>query len=380
MPVVAKSDLSTGNHVHASYVLRSGDIDFLFTAPYSGATTTTTTTAAIPTFDHEAYASFMSSHGLGVRTVAIEVDDAEAAYATSMAAGARSSSPPVLLEDGHTLLAEIELFGDVVLRYISHEPDATLAQGYDFLPKFSPMHIFDHSIVEFGLKGLDHVGGALPELASVIEYVMNITGFHKFEKFEPDDLVAGLTESKFESMFLANNTESIIFNFSEPAYGTATKSPIETYLERNKGPGVQHLALITDDIFKTIREMKKRPLFEYMPSPGEDYYQHLKKSVGDVLTNEKIQECEVLGLKVDRDHEGVIIQTFTTPVGDRQTVFIEIIQRIGCMLKGENGEVYQKGGCGGFGKGNISRLFKSMEDYDKTLDTPSTLVPCLNAN
>ncbi|KAL2944230.1 4-hydroxyphenylpyruvate dioxygenase [Bienertia sinuspersici] len=111
----------------------------------------------------------------------------------------------------------------------------------------------------------------------------------------------------------------------------------------------------------------------------KNFYESLV-AFGDVLTNEKIQEYVVLGLIADRDDEGVIIQTFTKPVGDRQTIFIEIIQRIGCMLKEENGEVYQKGGCGSFGKGNISGLFKSMEDYDKTLEVASTLLPCLEAN
>ncbi|KAL2933084.1 4-hydroxyphenylpyruvate dioxygenase [Bienertia sinuspersici] len=373
MRMVAKSDLSTGNLVHASYVLRSGDLDFLFTAPY--APSSSIATAGLPTFKYQEHASFMATHGLGVRAVAIEVDDVMAAFTSSMAAGARPCSPPILLEDGHTQLAEVQFFGDVVLRLISHGiNDGGLKEEFDgnyFLPKFSPVHNFDHLLGEgVGLKRLDHVGGVVPELAPVIDYVMRITGFHEFQKFETEEF-GRVTESGIHSTFLADSSESAFLNLSEAVYDTLMKSPMETFLERNQGPGVQHLALMTDDIFKTIREMKKRAMFDYMPPPSKEYYDNLKESVKDVLTKEQIQDCEELGLKVDMDYEGVLIQTFTTPIGDRPTIFIEIMQRIGCMLEGEDGKVYQRGGCGGFGKGNVFELLKSLEQYDKTLVNPA---------
>ncbi|KAL0354298.1 UNVERIFIED_CONTAM: 4-hydroxyphenylpyruvate dioxygenase [Sesamum angustifolium] len=105
-----------------------------------------------------------------------------------------------------------------------------------------------------------------------------------------------------------------------------------------------------------------------MPSPPPTYYKNLKSRAGDVLTDEQIEECEKLGILVDRDDQGTLLQIFTKPVGDRPTIFIEIIQRIGCMLKDEEGKLYQKGGCGGFGKGNFSELFKSIEEYEKMLE------------
>ncbi|XP_021774266.1 4-hydroxyphenylpyruvate dioxygenase-like [Chenopodium quinoa] len=202
-----------------------------------------------------------------------------------------------------------------------------------------------------------------------MEYIMRITGLHEFVEFAAEDLV-GVTESGLQSVFLANNDESVFLNFSEPVYGQTIKSPIETFIKRNNGPGVQHLALITNDIFKTLREMKKTSLFDFMPPPEGDYYQKLKAVASGFLTEEEIQECEALGLKVDKDHEGVIIQTFTKPIGDRLTIFIEVIQRIGCMIQGEDGKFYQKGGCGGFGNGkNFNELVKSLEKYERTIIT-----------
>ena len=115
-------------------------------------------------------------------------------------------------------------------------------------------------------------------------------------------------------------------------------------------------------------------MFEYMHSPSQEYYDNLRKSslAKDVSMKEQLQECEDLGLKVDMENEGVLIQTFTAPIGDRPTIFIEIMQRIGCMLKGEDESDYQKSGCGGFGKGNIFELLKSLEQYDKNLINPSS--------
>ncbi|QHN82005.1 4-hydroxyphenylpyruvate dioxygenase [Arachis hypogaea] len=120
----------------------------------------------------------------------------------------------------------------------------------------------------------------------------------------------------------------VLLPLNELVYGTKRKSQIETYLEHNEGAGLQHLAC-----------------------------------------DEQIKESEELGILVDRDDQGTLLQIFTKPVGDRPTIFIEIIQRIGCMLKDEEGKVYQKGGCGGFGKGNFYELFKSIEEYEMTLES-----------
>ncbi|CAN6571272.1 unnamed protein product [Malus baccata var. baccata] len=383
MPMVAKSDLSTGNQTHASYLLRSGDLNFLFTAPYSPTLTRTAdparpsnSSASIPTFDHTASRAFSATHGLGVRAVAIQVEDAVSAFTTSVAHGAKPSAAPILL-DNRVTIAEVQLYGDVVLRYVSYsdhnhltDPDPNLW----FLPGFEPLP--SSFPIDFGIRRLDHAVGNVEDLKSAISYVKGFTGFHEFAEFTADDV--GTSESGLNSVVLANNEETVLLPMNEPVYGTKRKSQIQTYLEHNEGAGLQHLALVSEDIFRTLREMRSRSSvggFQFMPKPPPTYYENLKKRAGDVLTDEQIKECEELGILVDRDDQGTLLQIFTKPVGDRPTMFVEIIQRVGCMLKDEEGKVHQKGGCGGFGKGNFSELFKSIEEYEKTLEAKQIAEP-----
>ncbi|XP_052624546.1 4-hydroxyphenylpyruvate dioxygenase isoform X1 [Lactuca sativa] len=370
MPIVQKSDLSTGNTTHASYLLRSGQLNFLFTAPYSPSTTTTA--ASIPTFSQTDCRNFTASHGLAVRSIAIEVEDAEIAFSISVSHGAKPSSAPITLGDNDVVLSEVKLYGDVVLRYVSYK-----SPNYDaistFLPGFKPIeNTSSLPDLDYGIRGLDHAVGNVPELAPAIDYVKSFTGFHKFAEFTADDV--GTNESGLNAVNLACNNEMVLIAMNEPVYGTKRRSQIQTYLEHNEGAGVQHLALSSEDIFGTLREMRKRSGvggFEFMPSPPPTYYRNLKNRVGDVLTDEEIKECEELGILVDRDDQGTLLQIFTKPVGDsRPTIFIEIIQRVGCMLKDDKGNIQQKAGCGGFGKGNFSELFKSIEEYEKTLEPP----------
>jgi 4-hydroxyphenylpyruvate dioxygenase-like putative hemolysin len=288
----------------------------------------------------------------------------------------------------------------------------------------------------------------------------------------------GTLDSGLNSMVLACNSESVLLPINEPTFGTRRKSQIQTYLEHNEGPGVQHIALKTDDIFHTLRRMrsvrppspppvdyvfpllgskKKVPVvlphahtagwvrntqrtesggFDFMPSPSKDYYLRTPARVGEnVLTEAQWAECEELGILVDKDDQGVLLQVsdvmsanlerkqqressttrrsspgnernfhivsqavkkactnvsrasplggalpllnllppsqiFTKPLGDRPTVFVEVIQRVGCMASSpvEPAVYQQTPGCGGFGKGNFSELFKSIEDYERTLD------------
>ncbi|KAK7276744.1 hypothetical protein RIF29_17890 [Crotalaria pallida] len=372
MPIVAKSDLSTGNLIHASYLLRSGDLNFLFSAPYSPSisATSTASTASIPTFDSSTCHSFTASHGLAVRAVALEVDNAETAFNTSVANGSKPVSKPILI-DNRVVLSEVHLYGDVVLRYISYTNPIHISDPnpeFWFLPGFESESSYPN--LDYGIRKLDHAVGNVPELTPAVKYVKSFTGFHEFAEFTAEDV--GTSESGLNSVVLANNAETVLLPMNEPVYGTKRKSQIETYLEHNEGAGVQHLALVSEDIFRTLREMRQRSGvggFEFMPSPPPTYYRNLKKRAGDVLSDEQMKECEELGILVDRDDQGTLLQIFTKPVGDRPTIFIEIIQRIGCMLKDEEGKLYQKGGCGGFGKGNFSELFKSIEEYEKTLES-----------
>ncbi|KAI3940170.1 hypothetical protein MKW92_019667 [Papaver armeniacum] len=375
MPITAKSDLSTGNTVHASYLLHSGDLNILFTAPYSPSVaeiprhSIISSTASIPTFDYSAAYAFSTSHGLAVRAIAVEVDDAESAFNISVSYGARPSHPPVEVNNG-IIISEIQLFGDVILRFISFKNSDP---GVNFLPCFKGMKdgepLASKDLEDFGIRGLDHVAGNVMSLAEVISYVKMFSGFHEFAQFTIDD-ITGKIESGLNSTMLANNGESVLLAISEPVYGTERKSQIQTYLEHNQGEGVWHMAVASKDIFTTLKEMKKRSLhgFEFMPPPPPTYYKSLKHRIGEnVLKDEQIIECEELGILVDKDDQGVILQIFTKPVGDRPTVLLEIIQRIGCLEQDEEGNIIQKGGCGGFGKGNISALFKSVEEYEKNI-------------
>ena len=205
---------------------------------------------------------------------------------------------------------------------------------------------------------------------------------------------------------LASNNERVLLPVNEPTVGSKRKSQILTYLEQHGGEGVQHIALKTDDVFATVHAMRVavraarnsaraiRPAqfsarailwprqrltcpahhlrqgaarcgFELMERPRDVYYDKLKEKLGDGLTDAEVQKCRELGILADRDDQGVLLQIFTKPVGDRSTLFLEIIQRVGCTLDAAtNRQVEQRPGCGGFGKGNFHELFRAIEEYE----------------
>ncbi|KAI3839144.1 hypothetical protein MKX03_032774 [Papaver bracteatum] len=380
MLMTAKSDLSTGNTVHASYLLHSGDLNILFTAPYPSSiaeipTHTISSTATIPTFNSSTACAFSIAHGLGVRAIGIEVEDAESSFNISVCYGARPSHPPVEINNG-IIISEVQLYGDAVLRFISFKnsnPSVNFLPGFKGINDEQPLASKD--LEDFGIRGLDHVAGNVVNLAEAINYVKMFSGFHEFAQFTIDD-ISGVIESGMNSTVLANNEISVLLTITEPVHGTERKSQIQAYLEQNQGEGIAHMEFTSKDIFTTLKEMKKisRHGFEFMPLPPTTYYKNLKQRIGDnrmqtttnnVLKDEQIKECEEFGILVDQDDQGVLLQIFTKPVGDRPTILIEIIQRIGCMEQNKEGNTIQRGGCGGFGKGNISALFKSVEQYEK---------------
>lgn len=298
------------------------------------------------------------------------MEDAEEAFRISVANGAIPAyEPHKWLDDasgengGHgAIVSEVKLYGDVVLRYVS------FLNGFEgpFLPKYEKV---DSPPISYGLARLDHAVGNVHCLLENVQYIANFSGFHEFAEFTADDV--GTAESGLNSIVLASNNEMVLLPLNEPVFGTKRKSQIQTYLEYNEGPGLQHLALLSKDIFTTLKEMRMRTHvggFDFMPKPPSTYYRNLRNRVADILTETQMDECEELGLLVDRDDQGVLLQIFTKPVGDRPTIFIEVIQRIGCTEARDDGTTFQKGGCGGFGKGNFSELFKSIEEYEKTLD------------
>ncbi|KAK1604428.1 hypothetical protein QYE76_028101 [Lolium multiflorum] len=343
VPLAAVSDLSTGNSAHASRLLRSGSLSLLFTSPHAehrsdGAT--------IPSFSPNDARRFVADHGgPAVRAIAVRVSDAAEAFRASVDAGARPAFASADLGLGFCF-AEVELYGDVVLRFVSCPADKVTT----FLPGFKD--VVDSSgaapPADYGLRRIDHVVGCLPELAPVAEYIAGFTGFHEFVEFTAEDV--GTAESGLNVVVLANNTETVLLNLTEPVHGTKRRSQIQTYLDHHGGPGVQHIALASDDVLGTLRQM-------------------IRAAGASSSWN--------------RPHP-----TTTTAYGDApgtccrrprsrgakswacwQTLFLEVIQRIGCMEKDEeSGREHQRGGCGGFGKGNFHELFKAVEEYEKSLE------------
>lgn len=386
MTPIAKTDQSTGNHHCASYILQSNDLVFAFTAPYGTNNANKPTDYSpppLPYYNPNDAHEFVKKHGLAVRAVGVLVEDAEVAYHVSTEHGGRGVQVPVQLTDQATgvtmTVSEISLYGDVVLRFVSCIP--TNNGSIPYLPNHEA--IKDTVPVCYGLQRLDHAVGNVPELLPTVDYICKAVGFHEFAEFVSEDV--GTVDSGLNSMVLANNNEMVLLPVNEPTLGTKRKSQIQTYLEQNEGAGLQHLALKTNDIFTTLKEMRARSAyggFDFMPRPSDDYYNNLPTKIGlDIMNMQQYKDCEELGILVDRDDQGVLLQIFTKPLGDRPTVFIEIIQRL-CLIepdqkkegnkdekKGEEKEVVieEVGGCGGFGKGNFSELFKSIEVYETDL-------------
>jgi 4-hydroxyphenylpyruvate dioxygenase len=313
-PLAARSDLSTGNSAHASLLLRSGSLAFLFTAPYPEHSGADAGTASLPSFSAPAARRFAADHGLSVRAVAIRVADAGDAFRASVAAGARPAFEPVDLGLGFRL-AEVELNGDVVLRYVSYPDDA--AAG--FLPGFEDVAASTAgAALDYGLRRIDHVASSAPEHAPVAAYVSRFTGFHEFSEFLAKDV--GTPESGLNGVVVANNSETVLLPFVEPVHGTKRRSPIQTFLDHHGGPGVHHIAVASDDIFRTLHEMRARSAMgglEFLAPPPPNYYDSVRRLAGDVLSEAQIKECQELGVLVDRDDQGVLLQIFTKPVGDR---------------------------------------------------------------
>jgi 4-hydroxyphenylpyruvate dioxygenase len=345
LTLVAKSDHSTGNREVASYVMQSNEIRMTFTAPYGN--------------DHPAH-DFFKAHGIAVRAVGIRVRDAAKAFEACAEHGGVPVKKPQVIESSGMTLAEVQLYGDVVLRFVSGENSAG-----SFMPGYAPVNVERENC--YGLQRMDHIVGNVPDLISVRDYLMECTGFHEFAEFVAEDV--GTVDSGLNSVVLTSNNEMVILPVNEPTFNTPRKSQIQTYLEQNGGAGVQHVALKTDNIFATLRKMRDATSyggFEFMPAPGVRYYEELPSTVGPYLTEEEFRTCEELGVLVDRDDQGILLQIFTKPVGDRSTFFFEIIQRI---CTDESGDVVQQdvAGCGGFGKGNFRELFKSIERHESNL-------------
>ena len=282
-------------------------------------------------------AEHVARHGDGVRDIAFWVDDARDAHAKAVERGARSIQAPTVVKDagGEVVIAAIATYGDTIHSIVERKN----YQGL-FLPGFAPASS-EYSPAGIGLKYVDHCVGNV-ELGKMNEWVgfyERVLGFTNILTF--DDKTISTEYSALMSKVMSNGNGRIKFPINEPAQGKK-KSQIEEYLDFYRGPGVQHIAIATDDIITTVRTLRSRGV-EFLRVP-KTYYETVLDRVGKI--DEDIAPLADLGILVDRDDEGYLLQIFTKPVQDRPTLFYEIIQRKGAKS---------------FGAGNFKALFEAIE-------------------
>ncbi|MEK7315238.1 MAG: 4-hydroxyphenylpyruvate dioxygenase [Candidatus Eisenbacteria bacterium] len=318
--VVAYSGLETGVRDRASYVLQQGKVRFVLTAPlgYEGA-----------------IADHVNRHGDGVKDIALDVEDVDRAYEGTTKRGARSIAEPhdVTDENGTVRRAAIATYGDTIHSFI----DRSKYRG-TFLPGYKPTGM---GAAEGPLLYVDHMVGnvALGDMNRYVAYYRDVMGFSQWQHFDEKDI--STEYSALMSKVMADGSGRIKFPINEPAEGLR-KSQIEEYLEYYHGAGVQHIALATKDIISTVSRLRESGVAFLTVPPA--YYDMLPNRVGKI--DEDVETLAKLGILVDRDEEGYLLQLFTKPVEDRPTVFYEIIQRKGSR---------------GFGIGNFKALFESIE-------------------
>ncbi len=319
---IAYSGLETGDKEKTSYVLKQDKIRLVLTTP----------------FDPESEISHhIRLHGDGVKVIALWVDDARSAYEETIKRGAKSYLEPTVLtdKDGEIVKSGIHTYGDTVHLFIERKNYKGV-----FMPGFIPS-INDYKPTTTGLKYIDHMVGnvELGEMNEVAKFYADVMGFANLITFDDKDISTQFTA--LMSKVMTNGNGRIKFPINEPAHGLK-KSQIEEYIDFYKGSGCQHIAVATDDIVFTISEMRKRGV-EFLHVPGT-YYDNVQARVGEI--SEDLAILKSLGIMVDRDEDGYLLQIFTKPVEDRPTLFFEIIQRKGAKS---------------FGKGNFQALFESIE-------------------
>jgi 4-hydroxyphenylpyruvate dioxygenase len=317
---ISYSGLETGDREKTSYALQQGTIRLVMTSPHHPDS---------PISDH------ICKHGDGVRDIALEVDDTDHAFEIAVSRGARPDREPHTLKDdfGEVRRASIRIYGDTIHSFISKRNYAG-----PFLPGFIESNAPGR---QAGLLRIDHfvANVGLGKMVEWEEWYKRVFGFTRFMTFDDKDI--STEYSALNSVVMANDSRSIKFPINEPAPGRR-KSQIEEYLDCYYGPGVQHIALLTNDIVSTIRKLRENGV-EFLEVP-DTYYKDLAARVGRI--DEEIEKLRELRILVDADDQGYLLQLFTKPVEDRPTLFFEIIQRKGSQ---------------GFGKGNFKALFESIE-------------------
>ena len=322
MRLTAYAGPETGQRDRASYVVEQGKIRFVLTTPLR--------------CDHP-IASHIHWHGDGVRVIALGVEDARQAWYETTSRGAISAEEPQVLSDEHgaVVVSSIRAYGDTIHTFVERS-------GYagPFLPGYrAVMH--DTVARPAGLLHIDHMVGNVGwhEMNRWVDFYAKVMGFSLYQHFDDKDI--STEYSALMSKVMANGNGYVKFPINEPAEGKK-KSQIEEYLDFYPGPGVQHIALATNDILHTVNRLREQGV-EFLRVP-HTYYSELQGRVGKI--DEPVNELEDLGILVDRDDEGYMLQIFTRPVEDRPTLFFEIIQRKGSRS---------------FGKGNFKALFEAIE-------------------
>jgi 4-hydroxyphenylpyruvate dioxygenase len=316
----AYAGLETGMRDRASHLVEQGRIRFLLTSPLHGA---------------GEIARHIAEHGDGVKVVALAVPDAEEAYRVAVRRGARGLIEPHEEGDEHgeVRLATIATYGETVHTFVERD-------RYEgpFLPGFEPV---DRGEAQDHFAGIDHVVGnvELGRMEEWVAYYQRVFGFTEMIRFTDQDI--STEYSALMSKVMADGKGRIKFPINEPAEGQR-KSQIEEYLEFYGGPGVQHIALSTTDIVRTVRALRERGV-HFLNTP-HSYYEELPERIGEI--EEDLDDLGELGILADRDDEGYLLQIFSKPLSNRPTLFLEVIERHGAR---------------GFGEGNFKALFEAIE-------------------
>ncbi|MDW8851351.1 4-hydroxyphenylpyruvate dioxygenase [Flavobacterium sp. MMLR14_040] len=324
---LAYAGLETGVRDRASYVLKQDKIRIVLTTPLAQDS---------PIHAH------LQKHGDGVKVAALWVEDARSAYEETIKRGARSFMEPTVESDefGEVVRSGIYTYGETVHIFVERK-------NYNgvFLPGYKEWKS-DYNPEPTGLKYIDHMVGNVGwnEMNTWVKFYEEVMGFVNFLSF--DDKQITTEYSALMSKVMSNGNGRIKFPINEPAEGKK-KSQIEEYLDFYGGPGIQHIAIATDDIIKTVSQLKARGV-EFLSAPPHTYYEAIPERLGVHMgmMKEDINEIEKLAIMVDADEDGYLLQIFTKPVQDRPTLFFEIIQRMGAK---------------GFGAGNFKALFESIE-------------------
>lgn len=319
---VAYAGLETGVRDRCSFVLEQRHIRLVLTSAL---------TPDSPIAEH------VKLHGDGVKDIALLVDDARQAFAATVERGAQPIMEPTVIEGqkGHIVKATIAAYGDTVHSFIERGAyQGTFAPQYHRIQNPPPVQ-------PVGLAAIDHIVGnvELGKMDTWVDFYNQVMGFRQLQQFTDEDI--STEYSALMSKVVQNGTGRIKFPINEPAEGKR-KSQIDEYLDFYRGPGAQHLALITDDIIATVRQLKANGV-EFLRTPNS-YYDVLSERVGPI--DEDLATLHELNILVDRDDEGYLLQIFTKPLQDRPTVFFEVIQRKGAR---------------GFGAGNFKALFEAIE-------------------